>query len=245
MEFLSRRRNRNRRKKRNLKRRQRECMKFGVKSVKSQRLLKECVNVNFSKEEVIIGNTMQADAFWKNYVAAQDWQKKHSVTWWRSRCLALENENEILRNKIRSLIGSNNKQSNNKQTVSKQQQQQQNTYKQNPNFREDYNENGYQNEEDLEFHVDEDMKTFLEQSLRHQMELKQKRDQELTDINLENLAFIESGLFCKQARNENAKLLYGDAGPTIMAMETALMATIERHKDKSKPQYWPNIPLRP
>lgn len=242
MEFLSARRNRNRRKKRNLKRRQRECMKFEVRPFKSQRLLKERANVNFSKEEVIIENTMQADAFWKNYVAAQEWQKRHSVTWWRSRCLALENENEILRNKIRSLIGLNNKKTNDNQTAYKRQQ---NTYKQNKNFRENYKKQEYQGEEDLEFHVDEDMKTFLEQSLRHQMELKQKREQELAAIEKESVAFIKSGAICNQTRNENAKLLYGDAGPTIMAMETALVATIERHKDKSKPQYWPNIPLRP
>ncbi|XP_014610911.1 PREDICTED: gem-associated protein 8-like [Polistes canadensis] len=241
MEFLSARRNRNRRKKRNLKRRQRGCMKFEVRSFKSQRLIKERANVNFNKEEVIIEDTMQADAFWKNYVAAQEWQKRHSVTWWRSRCLALENENEILRNKIRSLIGLNNKQTNDIQTVYKRQQ---NTYKQNKNFRENYKKQEYQGEEDLEFHVDEDMKTFLEQSLRHQMELKQKREQELAAIEKETVAFIKNGVICNQTRNENAKLLYGDAGPTIMAMETALIATIERHKDKSKPQYWPNIPLR-
>ncbi|KAK2579534.1 hypothetical protein KPH14_010836 [Odynerus spinipes] len=182
-------------------------------------------------------NTMQADAFWKNYVAAQEWQKRHSVTWWRSRCIALEHENEILRNKIRSLSGQS------KGTTGSKRRQ--NIRKTNNNFQDDDEKNDFKGEEDLEFHVDADMMTFLEQSIRHKMELKQKRELELAVSKEENVAPLEGGAAWARARNEEAKLLYGDASPTILAMETALQATVDRHKDKSKPQYWPNIPLRP
>lgn len=160
---------------------------------------------------------------------------RHSVTWWRSRCLALEHENEILRNKIRSLIGKNNQQTDNKKTFKRQQ----NTYKKDNN-----KEKESKDDQDLEFHVDEDMMNFLEQSLRHKMELKQKREQELAAREKESIIPVEGGAAWAHTRSKEAKLLYGDASPTILAMETALQATIERHKDKSKPQYWPNIPLR-
>lgn len=238
MEHLSVKRSKNRRKKRNVRKRRRERIKLEVKSIKSQRLIRELADVSFCKEE-IIANTMQADAFWKNYAAAQEWQKRHSVTWWRSRCLALEHENEILRNKIRSLIGQSNKQTNNKKTFKRQQ----NSCKKDNNFQDNHKDES-KNDQDLEFHVDEDMMTFLEQSLRHKMELKQKREQELAASKKESIVPVEGGAAWAHTRSKEAKLLYGDASPTILAMETALQATIERHKDKSKPQYWPNIPLR-
>lgn len=165
---------------------------------------------------------------------------RHSVTWWRSRCLALEHENEILRNKIRSLIGKNNQQTDNKKTFKRQQ----NTYKKDNNFKDNNKEKESKDDQDLEFHVDEDMMNFLEQSLRHKMELKQKREQELAAREKESIIPVEGGAAWAHTRSKEAKLLYGDASPTILAMETALQATIERHKDKSKPQYWPNIPLR-
>lgn len=76
MEFLSVKKNRNRKKKRNVRKRRRERIKLEVKSIKSQRLIAELANVSFS-EEKIIKNTMQADAFWKNYAAAQEWQKRY------------------------------------------------------------------------------------------------------------------------------------------------------------------------
>ncbi|XP_047359143.1 gem-associated protein 8-like [Vespa velutina] len=239
MEFLSVKKNRNRKKKRNVRKRRRERIKLEVKSIKSQRLLKELVNVSFS-EEKIITETMQADAFWKNYAVAQEWQKRHSVIWWRSRCLALEHENELLRNKIRSLIGQNNQQTDNRKTYKRQQ----NNHKKDNNFQDNEKRKEPKDDQDLEFHVDEDMMTFLEQSIRHKMELKQKREQELAASKKESIVSMEGGAAWALTRSKEAKLLYGDASPTILAMETALQATIERHKDKSKPQYWPNIPLR-
>lgn len=76
MEYLSVKRSKNRRKKRNVRKRRRERIKLEVKSIKSQRLIGELADVSFCKEE-IIANTMQADAFWKNYAAAQEWQKRY------------------------------------------------------------------------------------------------------------------------------------------------------------------------
>lgn len=54
-----------------LKKRQRERIK---REVRSARLLPEC-NVTDARETLATG-TMQADAFWKNYAVAQEWQKR-------------------------------------------------------------------------------------------------------------------------------------------------------------------------
>lgn len=101
--------------------------------------------------------------------------------------------------------------------------------------------------DNLEFQVDEDMMKFFEQSMRHKIELKEKRDVESALEKAEreegqNVP-IQGGAAWMQAKTDRAKLLYGDSSPRILAMETALQATIDRHKDRAKPQYWPNIPL--
>lgn len=102
--------------------------------------------------------------------------------------------------------------------------------------------------ENLEFHVNEDLLNFLEQSMKHKIELRKKREAELSAEQEEEQnkdECIQGGAAWLQARNTNAKLLYGDASATILAMETALQTTVDRHKDKKKPQLWPIIPLKP
>lgn len=102
--------------------------------------------------------------------------------------------------------------------------------------------------ENLEFHVNEEMLSFLEQSIKHKIELKKKREAELSAEQEEEKnkdECIQGGAAWVQTRNTNAKLLYGAASATILAMETALQTTVDRHKDKAKPQLWPVIPLKP
>lgn len=106
------------------------------------------------------------------------------------------------------------------------------------------NEEFVSNEDDLEFHVDEDMMNFLEQSIRHKMELKQKRESAIQEDKLKESHEFEGATGWLTARNDGAKLLYGNASSKILAMETALQTTLDRHKDRTKPQYWPNIPLK-
>lgn len=91
------------------------------------------------------------------------------------------------------------------------------------------------------------MLKFLEQSIRHKMELKRARESEMeasSDAAAADMPFVTSEARI-QAKTEDARLLYGDASPRIMAMEAALQATMDRHKDRAKPHYWPNIPLKP
>ncbi|XP_029046036.1 uncharacterized protein F10E9.5-like [Osmia bicornis bicornis] len=227
MEFVAIKRNRGRKRRRYLEKRRREQIKFEVKTAKH-------TNIFIAKKKLIT-NTMHANSFWENYTAAQEWQRRHSVTWWKTRCTALEHENQVLRDKLRSLACENTQQ-----------------YSLHPQKNQDATEEQYsatstEENENLEFHVDEDMMNFLEQSMRHKIELQKKRESEsCVENKLEDMnEHIQGGAAWIQARNQNAKLLYGEASPTILAMETALQTTVDRHKDKAKPQYWPIIPLKP
>lgn len=101
--------------------------------------------------------------------------------------------------------------------------------------------------ENFEFHVNEEMMSFLEQSMRHKYELQKLKESEISmkkEKEDEENMNIQGGAAWMQTRNTNAELLYGEASPTILAMETALQTTVDRHKDKAKPQYWPVIPLK-
>lgn len=111
-------------------------------------------------------------------------------------------------------------------------------------------------DEALEFQINEELMSFLEQSARHKMELREKREgiatnstgmresDDATGSGGEAL-IVEGGAAAMRLKSKGAKLLYGEASSRILAMEAALQATVDRHKDKAKPQYWPNIPLKP
>ncbi|XP_017798203.1 PREDICTED: gem-associated protein 8-like [Habropoda laboriosa] len=242
MEFAAIKRGKSRKKRGHLKKRRREQIKFEVKLAKHREFVLERSNISLAKEK-FIGNTMQANSFWENYTVAQEWQKRHSVTWWRTRCIALEHENQRLRDVLKSLVCQNAQGSSSKVDKKKRYKQQQRNV-------EGEEEETASNEEteNLEFHVNEDMMSFLEQSMRHKIELKQRRESELVIEKAkedDEDGCIQGGATWIHARNSNAKLLYGEASPTILAMETALQTTVDRHKDKAKPQYWPIIPLKP
>ncbi|XP_003706160.1 uncharacterized protein LOC100882600 [Megachile rotundata] len=233
MEFVGIKRNRSRRRRRYLERRRREQIKLEVKAAKHRRSLLERTNTFVAKQRFVT-NTMHANSFWENYTAAQEWQRRHSVTWWRTRCTALEYENQVLRDKLRSLVNEH------AQQCSSRLPKKQDAAEEQGSMLAEENEN-------LEFHVNEDMMNFLEQSMRHKIELQKKRESESfsNEESEDKSENIQGGAAWVQARNKSAKLLYGEASPTILAMETALQTTVDRHKDKAKPQYWPVIPLKP
>ncbi|XP_014468309.1 PREDICTED: gem-associated protein 8-like [Dinoponera quadriceps] len=238
MEFVPTRRNRKCKKKRHWRKRLRDQIRVEVE-VRSSKHRK--ITPGHANTFVVRGpstSTMQADAFWKNYTAAQDWQTKHNVTWWRSRCMALEHENEILRNKIRSLL--------NQSDCPDIMLAKANYHEENTN--EEQEEAAYNEEaEELEFTVTEEMLRFFEKSERHRREMKQKHKSDKAKCKKESVEgnLITDGAASARARKEEANELYGDASSKILAMETALQATLDNYKDKVKPQFWPNIPLKP
>lgn len=75
MEFVGVKRGRSRKKTRNLKKQRSQQIKFEVKFSKRRGLISDRNNIFVAKEKVIV-NTMQANSFWENYTAAQEWQKR-------------------------------------------------------------------------------------------------------------------------------------------------------------------------
>ncbi|XP_014219200.1 gem-associated protein 8 [Copidosoma floridanum] len=238
MEFINcGKRNRKRRRKRRLNSKQSH-QKFEVKSEKRQKISKNSKHYStYATKEKLKNNTMDANAFWENYSAAHEWQKRHNVTWWKTRCYALEHENRVLKETIRNLMQSSNSKSHSVFETNQHEQ-----------FHEDNldEEEETCTDENLEFHVNEDMMTFLTQSIRHKIELKTQKESELSDQeSKDDDQQAEENIFEKtRKRSEIAKLMYGEASTKILAMEAALQATLDRHMEKSKPQYWPNIPLK-
>ncbi|OAD55230.1 Gem-associated protein 8 [Eufriesea mexicana] len=239
MDFVAIKRGRNRKKRSHLKKRRRE-QKFEVKTAKRWGFISDRSNIFIAREKLIANNTMQANSFWENYTVAQEWQKRHSVTWWRTRCIALERENQILRDTLKSLVCHGSQQC----SLNEQKKKEYESKNVENNLEETTSNEEIEN---LEFHVNEEMMSFLEQSMRHKYELQKLKESEICmkkEKEDEECTNIQGGAAWIQTRNTNAELLYGEASPTILAMETALQTTVDRHKDKAKPQYWPVIPLK-
>ncbi|XP_043466737.1 gem-associated protein 8-like [Leptopilina heterotoma] len=286
MESISipRKRFRNRRKRRQVRKNKqfdREKLRFEVRSRERQKFIAGAsvylpitnpVNPanrhNIEKSE----KSMEAKAFWENYSTAQEWQQTHNVAWWKSRCIALEAENETLREMIQKIVksmqcqcgnarqinnlflSSINQQPKHSEKIHQQHYENKNIQKQKnrknyQNYEEISNEHNLENEiqsddENFEFHVNEGMMDFLKQSIKHKMELKQSREEKEALERNEEDAFPKMRTISLKERIENAKLLYGESSPRILGMETALQATIDSHKDRTRPNYWPNIPLK-
>jgi len=221
-----------------LKKRQREQIKREVRSARL--VLPEC-NVTDARETLATG-TMQADAFWKNYAVAQEWQKRHSITWWRSRCVALEHENELLRDKVRLLA----RRHDHRDTRKNDYHAKNNGGGGGNNTRGKNHAEVDTDNEDLEFNVTEDLLNFFETSERHKREMRRKYGSKTAacEDNLEETPFVGAAESARMRKKE-VDLLYGDAGSKILAMETALQSTVERYEDSANPEYWPNIPLKP
>uniref|UniRef100_A0A0C9RJ36 GEMIN8_0 protein n=1 Tax=Fopius arisanus TaxID=64838 RepID=A0A0C9RJ36_9HYME len=229
MDLSSQKRARICKRKRLAKNRKRNQRKVEVRSAKRRKTVSS--NVSCLSTDEINFPTMYAESFWENYKQAQDWQQKHNVAWWKSRCIALEHENRILRSKLRELVQHSN--------YSEAHPTPSNSH---------YNPlNNSSEEANLEFHVDEDMLSFLEKSIRHKMELKKNRDAEKLESREINENHNHPGIreIQDHEKMENAKELYGTAAAKIIAMETALQMAVDRYRDQTKPQYWPNIPLNP
>jgi hypothetical protein len=45
-------------------------------------------------------------------------------------------------------------------------------------------------------------------------------------------------------RTKEMKLMYGEAAPMILGMETAMQLSFDRSCDLRQPKLWPNIPLK-
>lgn len=173
--------------------------------------------------------------------------------WWKTRCLALEYENYMLREAIRNLrknqcsnaflqIGKNlNDHTKSSEAVMNGNRNIEDNIE--SPLEDDKSE--FHKDDNLEFHLDEDMMSFLAQSARHKRELyNKKKCLENTNVTGNENDPLEGTLAWVKKRSADAELLYGQASSKILAMETALQTTIERHSDKVKPQYWPNIPLK-
>lgn len=236
MEFVATKRSRKWKKKRYLRKRLRERIRVEVRSAKHSKVFPKYVNA-FDAREALATDIMQADSFWANYAACEEWQKRHNITWWRSRCIALEHENEILRNKLRSLAlqcGYSNVMT------------EKNDYYEESN-NQDAQEAAGSTVEDLEFHMNEDMLNFLETSERHRRELQKHKYKKETVREKETAkpTPIVSSTESARAKKQEAFLLYGDINSKILTMETTVQAAVDRYKDTTNPRYWPNIPLKP
>lgn len=157
--------------------------------------------------------------------------------------MVLEQENEILRDKIRSLARRN-------QCI-KTKRNRENYYpREMENNEGTLEETADPDNQNLELNVTEDMLEFLETSERHRRELQQRRKSEgnartVKKNETKKESFTVNTPEMIRVKREEAKLLYGDASPKILAMEAALQVAANRYKDLTNAQYWPNIPLKP
>lgn len=206
------------------------------------------------------GDSSQYNWFWENYYNALEWQERHQVAYWKSRSIALEYENTLLHQYVQRLVcndenpgyftkqkhvpkipTSHSVSSSKGKKWNMKQQATPNGNSKEQEIRED------SNQDEFEFEVTEEMMDFFEQSIRHKMELKEEREAERKKAEKEK-GFDDAGLPPRKQiglqRTEEMKLMYGEAAPMILGMETAMQLSFDRNCDLKQPKLWPNIPLK-
>ncbi|XP_054263104.1 gem-associated protein 8-like [Macrosteles quadrilineatus] len=194
---------------------------------------------------------------WENYVrGCRDWQDKHKLAYYQSRCTALEFENQMLFDQINQLIKENivfaaergktptmevpeipglkspkAKASNSRQQGKRSQ----------PTS--DLGLNS-----DIEFNLTEDVVEFLETSIRHKLTLKkekiEKKNTTADSRAKEGEKKVEASPK-KPAlkRKEELEQFYGKNSNLIQGLETSLQLSFNRNCDTFKPMLYPAVPL--
>nr|CAD7403984.1 unnamed protein product [Timema cristinae] len=213
------------------------------------------------------GTVFNFDKFWKSYHNAFNWHRRHDVAYWKAQAAALGYENKVLHDYIRLLLSVTNQgptypftgvlnpsqyvrpfQTPDTSTISlasskkrrgRKRKNRNRKRKRKLSVKEETSEDSEIDEENLDFEVDEGMMEFLKKSL--QFKLEQKKLQQLEDNHSTAAVPLQEQVGLK--RQQEAKAMYGESAPKLLAMETAMQLTFDRYCDKNQPQMWPVISL--
>lgn len=103
--------------------------------------------------------------------------------------------------------------------------------------------------------ITDELRQYFAVTEKHREE--RRRQQQLEAERLKEYVNADHDLYCNNRRTVKApterpgerrqaemKRLYGDSAPKILAMETAVQLSFDKHCDRKHPKYWPVIPLK-
>lgn len=209
-------------------------------------------------------NKEPASWFWQNYNNAMNWQNQHFLSYWKSRCEALEAENSYLYECLESVqcqkqqekpTSSTSLTASSPSGVPIMKQERIHGAKPEPFLsqaeqvameEEEQQSDADEDENEIVFEVSEEMLEFFETSAKHRLERDKEREAEAKKLEEEMEAEETKLRFPQQSvqqRRDEMELIYGPSGPMILSMETAMQLSFDRFNDKHQPKLWPNIPL--
>ncbi|KAM6143987.1 gem-associated protein 8 [Erethizon dorsatum] len=102
--------------------------------------------------------------------------------------------------------------------------------------------------------ITDELRQYFAETERHREE--RRRQQQLEEQRLDEYVNADHDLYynCRtveppterpgERRQAEMKRLYGDSAAKILAMETAVQLSFDKHCDRKQPKYWPVIPLK-
>lgn len=190
---------------------------------KRKNLNKKKHKQSFKKKDTKLAITMSS---WANdFITAATWQMKHQIAYWKSKARALEYENGLLHEIIRS------------NTV------QTNTYNYNENVFENSHSEVENDEEDDNFEVSEEFIQFLKTNAKYKEDARKERERLKANTREETDNTMEAPAERAGDSIDEFKQLYGKDWQRIAALEMSTQCDFLETFDKVKPMYWPNLPL--
>ncbi|XP_012371009.1 gem-associated protein 8 isoform X2 [Octodon degus] len=103
--------------------------------------------------------------------------------------------------------------------------------------------------------ITDELRQYFAETERHREE--RRRQQQLEAERLDEYVYADHGLYYNnrrtieppserpgERRQAEMKRLYGESAAKILAMETAMQLSFDKHCDRKQPRYWPVIPLK-
>lgn len=211
------------------KRKNRRRKKKNAQKQKNIRNLKK----SFSKQNNKLNNklTCTMSSWAETFSKIVSWQSKHEIAYWKAKATALEHENRILHDIIRkNQLRNDNSESSSESSSDNETE-----------------ENGSVDEgqESDECEVSQEYIDFLIANFKYREDARREREKFRGGSNEDEVSHKLEDLPVKDEMDKinEAKVLYGSNGKSIIAQEMALDSHFFEIKDSLKPVYWPNTPF--
>lgn len=201
------------------------------KSYKNKRKGNKRKSINLTQAFI---PTVTMSSWAENFTSAATWQLKQQIAYWKSKASALQYENQLLHEIIRTNYVKDNKQleTNTGDDTDSE------------DIAETFDES--QACDDEEFEVSEEFIEFLMQNAKYKEDAKRERERFKGTQNTEqNLTEEMEAMPTKSTEDseETLRSLYGENWQRIAALEASLSSEFISNCDLDKPEYWPNIPF--
>ncbi|GBP79555.1 Gem-associated protein 8 [Eumeta japonica] len=196
---------------------------------------------NAAKSDFVLKNwslNRETMASWaETYTEVATWRFKHEIAYWKAKAKALEYENNLLHDIIRShhMVGTSTSHNLTSNINSSSEDE------------DDSDQDADENQDCDGLELSEEYIAFVKANAKYREDARLERERLKQECGIETISDITKRMEAPPIKEEEDydehKKLYGEHWQQIVALETSLHSEFMLNCNKYKPSYWPNIPF--